>query len=92
MLLKSNPAFPYVAPFPSTVPNYCRFAKPFVEDSVSFMSNGGQFDFYDVVKKCLGRLALVPEGGQVTEVASRCTCSLTAELCFEFLVLGLLHR
>lgn len=50
------PAFPYVAPFSSTVPDCCRFVKSFVEDSVSFMSYGGQLDFYDVVKKYLDRL------------------------------------
>ncbi|GAB2287190.1 Exocyst complex component S15B [Dionaea muscipula] len=50
------PAFPYVAPFSSTVPDCCRFVKSFIEDSVSFMSYGGQLDFYDVVKKYLDRL------------------------------------
>jgi hypothetical protein len=50
------PAFPYVAPFSSTVPDCCRIVRSFVEDSVSFMSYGGQLDFYDVVKKYLDRL------------------------------------
>lgn len=50
------PAFPYVAPFSSTVPDCCRIVRSFVEDSVSFMSHGGQLDFYDVVKKYLDRL------------------------------------
>ncbi|KAG6666380.1 exocyst complex component SEC15B-like [Carya illinoinensis] len=50
------PAFPYVAPFSSTVPDCCRIARSFVEDSVSFMSYGGQLDFYDAVKKYLDRL------------------------------------
>ncbi|OVA12700.1 Exocyst complex subunit Sec15-like [Macleaya cordata] len=50
------PAFPYIAPFSSTVPDCCRLVRSFIEDSVSFMSYGGQLDFYDVVKKYLDRL------------------------------------
>ncbi|KAE8668470.1 Exocyst complex component SEC15B [Hibiscus syriacus] len=50
------PAFPYVAPFSSTVPDCCRIVRSFIEDSVSFMSYGGQLDFYDIVKKYLDRL------------------------------------
>ncbi|XP_024981839.1 exocyst complex component SEC15B-like isoform X2 [Cynara cardunculus var. scolymus] len=51
-----TPAFPYIAPFSSTVPDCCRIVRSFVEDSVSFMSHGGQLDFYEVVKKYLNRL------------------------------------
>ncbi|KAJ9543064.1 hypothetical protein OSB04_022771 [Centaurea solstitialis] len=51
-----TPAFPYVAPFSSTVPDCCRIVRSFVEDSVSFMSHGGQLDFYEFVKKYLNRL------------------------------------
>ncbi|XP_043722354.1 exocyst complex component SEC15B-like [Telopea speciosissima] len=50
------PAFPYIAPFSSTVPDCCRIVRSFIEDSVSFMTYGGQLDFYDVVKKYLERL------------------------------------
>lgn len=50
------PAFPYVAPFSTTVPDCCRIVRSFIEDSVSFMSYGGQLDFYDIVKKYLDRL------------------------------------
>lgn len=50
------PAFPYVAPFSTTVPDCCRIVRSFIEDSVSFMSYGGQLDSYDVVKKYLDRL------------------------------------
>ncbi|XP_039125428.1 exocyst complex component SEC15B [Dioscorea cayenensis subsp. rotundata] len=50
------PAFPYVAPFSSTVPDCCRIVRSFIEDSVSFMSHGGQLDFYALVKKYLDRL------------------------------------
>ncbi|KAI3679057.1 hypothetical protein L6452_38364 [Arctium lappa] len=51
-----TPAFPYIAPFSSTVPDCCRIVRSFIEDSVSFMSHGGQLDFYEVVKKYLNRL------------------------------------
>ncbi|KAF5196122.1 Exocyst complex component sec15b [Thalictrum thalictroides] len=51
-----TPAFPYIAPFSSTVPDCCRIVRSFIEDSVSFMSYGGQLDFFDVVKKYLDRL------------------------------------
>ncbi|GKU86875.1 hypothetical protein SLEP1_g1347 [Rubroshorea leprosula] len=50
------PAFPYIAPFSSTVPDCCRIVRSFIEDSVSFMSYGGHLEFYDVVKKYLDRL------------------------------------
>ncbi|PNT04174.2 hypothetical protein POPTR_014G127400v4 [Populus trichocarpa] len=50
------PAFPYVAPFSSTVPDCCRIVRSFIEDSVSFMSYGGQLEFFDVIKKYLDRL------------------------------------
>ncbi|KAL5713113.1 Exocyst complex component S15B [Ranunculus cassubicifolius] len=51
-----TPAFPYIAPFSSTVPDCCRIIRSFIDDSVSYMSYGGQLDFYDVVKKYLDRL------------------------------------
>ncbi|XP_061365511.1 exocyst complex component SEC15B [Gastrolobium bilobum] len=51
-----TPAFPYVAPFSSTVPDCCRIVRSFIEDSVSFMSYGGHLEFYEVVKKYLDRL------------------------------------
>ncbi|CAL9233286.1 unnamed protein product [Arabidopsis halleri] len=50
------PAFPVIAPFSTTIPDCCRIVRSFIEDSVSFMSHGGQLDFYDVVKKYLDRL------------------------------------
>ncbi|KAH9305644.1 hypothetical protein KI387_010048 [Taxus chinensis] len=50
------PAFPYIAPFSSAVPDCCRIVRSFIEDSVSYMSYGGHMDFYDVVKKYLDKL------------------------------------
>ncbi|KAL2927713.1 Exocyst complex component SEC15B [Bienertia sinuspersici] len=51
-----TPAFPFVAPFSTTVPDCCRIVRSFIGDSVSYMSYGGQLDSYDVVKKYLDRL------------------------------------
>ncbi|XP_051142119.1 exocyst complex component SEC15B [Andrographis paniculata] len=50
------PAFPYIAPFSATVPDCCRIVRSFIADTVSFLSYGGQLEFYDVVKKYLDRL------------------------------------
>lgn len=58
------PAFPYIAPFSSAVPDCCRIVRSFIEDSVSYMSYGGNMDFYDVVKKYLDKL--------LTEVLNDC--------------------
>ncbi|PIN08760.1 Exocyst complex, subunit SEC15 [Handroanthus impetiginosus] len=62
------PAFPYVAPFSSTVPDCCRIVRSFIEDSVSFMSYGGQLEFYDVVKKYLDRLLIEVLDGALVKV------------------------
>ncbi|EYU42226.1 hypothetical protein ABFS82_O001300 [Erythranthe guttata] len=62
------PAFPYVAPFSSTVPDCCRIVRSFIEDSVSFMSYGGQLEFYDVVKKYLDRLLIEVLDGALLKV------------------------
>lgn len=64
------PAFPYIAPFSSTVPDCCRIVRSFVEDSVSFMSYGGQLDFYDVVKKYLDRLLTEDLDGALLKLIS----------------------
>ncbi|KAF5187612.1 Exocyst complex component sec15a [Thalictrum thalictroides] len=52
------PAFPYVAPFSSSVPDVCRIVRSFIEDSVSYLSYGGHMSFYDVVKKYLDKLLI----------------------------------
>ncbi|XP_019052042.1 PREDICTED: exocyst complex component SEC15A [Nelumbo nucifera] len=52
------PAFPYIAPFSSTVPDACRIVRSFIEDSVSYLSYGGRMNFYDVVKKYLDKLLI----------------------------------
>ncbi|XP_020091924.1 exocyst complex component SEC15A-like [Ananas comosus] len=52
------PAFPYVAPFSSSVPDVCRIVRSFIEDSFSYLSYGGIMNFYDVVKKYLDKLLI----------------------------------
>jgi len=52
------PVFPYVAPFSSSVPDACRIIRSFIDDSVSYLSYGGQMNFYDVVKKYLDKLLI----------------------------------
>ncbi|XP_072974495.1 exocyst complex component SEC15A [Typha angustifolia] len=52
------PAFPYIAPFSSSVPDACRIVRSFIEDSVNYLSYGGVMNFYDVVKKYLDKLLI----------------------------------
>lgn len=52
------PRFPYVAPFSSSVPDVCRVIRSFIEDSVSYLSYGGQMNLYEVVKKYLDKLLI----------------------------------
>ncbi|KAJ3669499.1 hypothetical protein LUZ60_011449 [Juncus effusus] len=62
------PAFPYVAPFSSTVPDICRIVRSFVEDSVSFLSHGGQIEIFPTVKKYLDRLLLEAVDGSILKL------------------------
>ncbi|RWV99135.1 hypothetical protein GW17_00037974 [Ensete ventricosum] len=52
------PAFPFIAPFSSSVPDACRVVRSFIEDSVSYLSYGGHINFYDVLKKYLDKLMI----------------------------------
>ncbi|XP_042390972.1 exocyst complex component SEC15B-like [Zingiber officinale] len=63
-----TPAFPYVAPFSSSVPDLCRISRSFIEDSVSFMSHGGQLDIYPIVKKYLERLLIEVVDGSIVRL------------------------
>ncbi|KQK23485.2 exocyst complex component SEC15A [Brachypodium distachyon] len=53
-----TPDFPYVAPFSASVPDVCRIVRSFVEDSVNYLSYGGDMNLYDVVKGYLDRLLI----------------------------------
>ncbi|KAK1428921.1 hypothetical protein QVD17_17761 [Tagetes erecta] len=50
------PAFPYVAPFSSMVPDCCRIIISFINDSVNYLSYGGQTKFFDFARKYLDKL------------------------------------
>lgn len=49
------PAFPYIAPFSSSVPQVCRIVRSFIEDSVNYLSYSSHVNLYDVVKKYLDK-------------------------------------
>ncbi|KAI7753087.1 hypothetical protein M8C21_011656 [Ambrosia artemisiifolia] len=51
------PAFPYVAPFSSMVPDCCRIVGSFIKDSVNYLS-GGQTNFFDFARKYLDKLLI----------------------------------
>lgn len=52
------PAFPYIAPFSSMVPEICHVVRSFIEASVDYLSYGGNMDFYSYVKKFLDKLLI----------------------------------
>ncbi|XP_071686504.1 exocyst complex component SEC15A-like [Rutidosis leptorrhynchoides] len=52
------PAFPYVAPFSSMVPDCCRIVRSFIKDSVNYLSYGGQTNFFDFARKYLDKLLI----------------------------------
>ncbi|KAE8666399.1 Exocyst complex component SEC15A [Hibiscus syriacus] len=59
-LLSSDtmPAFPYIAPFSSMVPDSCRIVRSFIKGSVEYLSYGLNPNFYDVVRKHLDNLLI----------------------------------
>ncbi|XP_031128311.1 exocyst complex component SEC15A [Ipomoea triloba] len=52
------PAFPFIAPFSSMVPDCCRTVRAFIKDSVNYLSYGSQMNFFDFVKKYLDKLLI----------------------------------
>lgn len=50
------PAFPWIAPFSSSVPEICRLVRIFIDSSVSFLKHTGHMDQYDLVRRYLDRL------------------------------------
>ncbi|XP_022979171.1 exocyst complex component SEC15A-like [Cucurbita maxima] len=50
------PAFPYIAPFSSTVPDVCRIVRSFIKGSVDYLSYSVHSRPFDAVKKYLDRL------------------------------------
>lgn len=52
------PAFPYVAPFSSMVPDSCRIVRSFIKGSVDYLSYGVRSNFYDIVRKYLDKFLI----------------------------------
>ncbi|EOY17240.1 PREDICTED: exocyst complex component SEC15A [Theobroma cacao] len=52
------PAFPYIAPFSSMVPDCCRIVRSFIKGSVDYLSYGVNSNVYDVVRKYLDKLLI----------------------------------
>ncbi|GER25971.1 exocyst complex component sec15A [Striga asiatica] len=52
------PAFPYIAPFSSMVPDSCRVVRSFIKDSVNYLSHGAQMNYFDFVRKYLDKLLI----------------------------------
>ncbi|GAB2221686.1 hypothetical protein Drorol1_Dr00012871 [Drosera rotundifolia] len=52
------PAFPFVAPFSSMVPETCRIVKSFIKDSINYMSNDGSMNAFNAVRKYLDGLLI----------------------------------
>lgn len=54
------PAFPYVAPFSSMVPDVCRIVRSFIKGSVDYLSHGigMHMNVFDVVRKYLDKFLI----------------------------------
>ncbi|XP_050233868.1 exocyst complex component SEC15A [Mercurialis annua] len=52
------PAFPYIAPFSSMVPDTCRIVRSFIKGSVDYLSYGTHTNFYNVMKGYLDKLLI----------------------------------
>uniref|UniRef100_A0A2P2QPL8 Exocyst complex component n=1 Tax=Rhizophora mucronata TaxID=61149 RepID=A0A2P2QPL8_RHIMU len=52
------PAFPYIAPFSSMVPDTCRIVRSFIKGSVDYVSYGVHTNFFDIVRKYLDKLLI----------------------------------
>ncbi|CAK7340301.1 unnamed protein product [Dovyalis caffra] len=52
------PAFPYIAPFSSMVPDTCRIVRSFIKGSVDYLSYGTHTNFFDFVRKYLDKLLI----------------------------------
>lgn len=52
------PAFPYITPFSSMVPDACHIVRSFIKGSVDYLSYGMHANLYDVVKTYLDNLLI----------------------------------
>ncbi|TKY53485.1 Exocyst complex component SEC15A [Spatholobus suberectus] len=52
------PAFPYIAPFSSMVPDACHIVRSFIKGSVDYLSYGIHTNVFDVVRKYLDKFLI----------------------------------
>lgn len=52
------PAFPYVAPFSSMVPDTCRIVRSYIKGSVDYLSHGTRSGLFDAVRKYLDKFLI----------------------------------
>ncbi|KAL2895814.1 Exocyst complex component SEC15A [Bienertia sinuspersici] len=53
------PAFPYVAPFSSMVPESCRVVRSYIKNIVGYLSSGGDMNLFDAVRKYAANVAFL---------------------------------
>lgn len=52
------PAFPYIMPFSSMVPDACRIVRSFIKGSVDYLTHGVRTSFFDIVRRYLDKLLI----------------------------------
>jgi len=52
------PAFPYIMPFSSMVPDTCRIVRSFIKGSVDYLAHGVRTSFFDIVRKYLDKFLI----------------------------------
>ncbi|KAK2403513.1 exocyst complex component SEC15A [Trifolium repens] len=52
------PAFPYVMPFSSMIPDVCRIVRSFIKGSVDYLAHGVRTSFFDIVRKYLDKFLI----------------------------------
>ncbi|XP_057428227.1 exocyst complex component SEC15A-like [Lotus japonicus] len=52
------PAFPYVAPFSSMVPDACHIVRSFIKASVDYLCHGVRSSFFEIVRKYLDKFLI----------------------------------
>ncbi|KAJ8760163.1 hypothetical protein K2173_011019 [Erythroxylum novogranatense] len=52
------PAFPFIAPFSSMVPDTCRIVRSFIKGSADYLSYGVHTKYFDAVRKYLDKLLI----------------------------------
>ncbi|PNY08965.1 putative exocyst complex component 6-like protein [Trifolium pratense] len=61
------PAFPYVMPFSSMVPDVCRTVTSFIKGSVDYLAHGVRTSFFDIVRKYLDKFLIEALNGTLLD-------------------------